>query len=200
MKYLVLLFPLIAFSQTCPPNVDSNIETCIKVKCIRDDSQILNTIFGSKEKFITEISIGKKDNHCEVVYSSDWTGDQECRFPMKYLKDMSRIMGDSNSSEALMIFVAMIKLSKAKNKAQFLKANAVLNAYQNKMMSKQVEIKKFMDENPGMVKKIKNFCKQDESTGNAEKVAKYKTYMETMAKKMVKIQGKIQSKMNKYGN
>lgn len=200
MKLLFLFFPIFAYAMKCPKNVDSTLATCKPIECFRDDSRMLNIVFGAKENFITNISIKKKGNECHVQYKSEWTGSQECKFPMKHLKEVSSMMGDSSSSEALEMFVVMMKLSKAKNKKEFEAAKRQLSGYQNKMMAKQIEVRKFLDENPKLASKINNLCKVDKTKGNPEKVKKYDGYMKRMSDAMTKIQKKIQEKVAKFGS
>ncbi len=198
MKYLILLFPLIAYSQKCPKDIDAGLSSCKEISCIRDDSKMLNIVFGVKEIFVTNISVKKRGSDCVVEYKSDWTGSQTCKFPLKYLKQMSSIMGDSNSTEALSMFVVMTKLSKAKSKKEFDAAQKQMSSFQNKMMAKQIEVKKFMDENKEIASRLNTFCKLDESSGKTEKLKKYKNYMKRISDSMVKIQQKIQKKMLQF--
>ncbi len=200
MKLLIFFLPLVAYSNTCPKNIDSKLSSCTELNCVRNDSKTLNMVFGVKENFVTNISIAKKADNCVVEYKSEWTGTQTCKFPMKYLKEMGSMMGDSSSTEVLAMFVAMMKLAKAETKKDFDMAKKYLNSYQNKMMAKQVEIKKFMDENPKIASQINSLCKVDKAGGDAEKMKKYEGYMNRMSESMAKIQQKIQKKAQKFAN
>lgn len=188
--------PLLA----CPKDVESKLSKCLDIKCSRDDSEMLNRVFKSKEKFVTNITVKKNKKDCNVKYLSEWTGTQVCNFPLEHLEAIISIMGDSSTSEGLEMFVAMEKLSESKNKEEFNQHNNQLNSLRNKMMSKELEARKFIDQNPKIAKQLNSFCKLDKKQGTKNKVTKYENYMKELNERMMKIESAAQSKIQKFSN
>ncbi len=191
MKYLILLISIYSFSETCPKNISEKIQSCENYTCLKDESAKVQKILMSEEKLTTQIEIKKTKKACYLKFKSPYTGVRVCKFPKKFLKEMSEIYGEIEEIEGLKMFHALEKLSNSKSKSEFEQNTEDVDLLENRMMQKQVKLQQVFASNPKIKKYWFKFCRT-----NMKKVTKSnkQKYQEISKKINTKIQG-LQSKV-----
>jgi len=198
MKYLIFIISFYAYSETCPANIGDKIIDCENYTCVKDESEKVKKILSSEEKLITEIELKKTKKACYLKFKSPYTGIRVCKFPKKFLKEMSEIYGEIEEIEGLKMFDALERLSESKNKTEFEKHSKSISIVENEMMQKQVKLQKIFSKNPKIKKYWFKFCRTNMKKVSKTNLEKYKKISNQINSKIEGLQSKIYKKAKSF--
>ncbi len=194
MKYLILLISIYSYSETCPKNIGDKIRACENYTCVKDESKKVQKILLSQEKLTTEIEVKKTKKACYLKFKSPYTGIRVCKFPKKFLGEMSELYGEIEEIEGLKMFNALEKLSNSKNKSEFEKYSRNIDILENEMMQKQVKLQQVFSKNPKIKKYWFKFCRTNMKKVSQTNKEKYKKISSQISSKIEGLQSKVYKK------
>ena len=202
MKYLILIFFIScsAEKKKCPSDLSSHMASCRKIECVQDQSKLIQSIFKIKHKFITEVSVKKDKNFCQVDFYSEWTGQQTCRYPRKYIEKIGPFLSKKEDRKGIKMYTTLLKMSVAQNLSELKQGMDKLQVLEDESLKKQMNIQKLHKENPAIAKNWNSMCELDESKADEKKLNYHKKMMSKMSDNIARLQLKVDKLFNDYSS